>query len=66
MMKNDKETLCKKEYVPPVLMAIFIEMECGIAANSATLNPGDINTPPTPGVGDWSDGGNTGNGDYDF
>lgn len=47
-------------------MTLFIEMECGIAANSATLNPGDINTPPTPGVGDWNDGGNTGNGDYDF
>jgi hypothetical protein len=47
-----QRNLCKKEYVPPVLMAIFIEMECGIAANSATLNPGDTNTPATPGIGD--------------
>ncbi|AIL45499.1 hypothetical protein HZP39_02215 [Elizabethkingia anophelis] len=53
MMKNDKETLCKKEYVPPIVEVMLLEIEEGFAAGS----------PVQPGGGsgisevDWIDGG---------
>ncbi|PUB30749.1 hypothetical protein C8J95_10567 [Elizabethkingia sp. YR214] len=53
MMKNNKKTLCKKEYVPPVVEVLLLEIEEGFAAGS----------PVQPGGGsgvsevDWVDGG---------
>lgn len=50
MKKNDQTTLehCLKVYIRPELEVIFVEMECGIAANSAAVVPptgnGEINT----------------------
>lgn len=32
----------KRKYTAPVLEVIFVEMENGIAAGSASLNPGDL------------------------
>ncbi|MDX8571850.1 hypothetical protein OZ666_09160 [Elizabethkingia sp. HX QKY] len=29
----------KKDYYPPIIDVIIIEMECGIAANSAAVSP---------------------------
>lgn len=56
----------KKKYIPPTLEVISIEMEQGIAAGSATLNPGDSNSLNTPQVEELNDGGTIGGGSNDF
>lgn len=61
-IQNNKAS--KQEYIPPVLEVIFIEMEQGIAAGSASLDPGNIGTPNTPQVEDWQDNTPV-NKDYD-
>ncbi|HFK5529536.1 TPA: hypothetical protein ACGZ92_002557 [Elizabethkingia anophelis] len=47
MKKNEQNTQItisqKKEYVPPKLNLVYIEMEQGIAAGSANVQPTDIN-----------------------
>ncbi|WP_407481979.1 hypothetical protein [Elizabethkingia meningoseptica] len=66
---NKKEAMLlqvKKEYIKPVIKILQIEMESGIAAQSATLSPGDINSPNIPQVEDWNDGGNLGGKDFDL
>ncbi|HFK5585712.1 hypothetical protein AB2S31_14195 [Elizabethkingia anophelis] len=49
----------KKDYCPPVIEVTIIEMECGIAANSAAISPvtvgGTVDLVPT----DWSESDNT-------
>ncbi|PUB26376.1 hypothetical protein C8J95_11160 [Elizabethkingia sp. YR214] len=69
-MLDDKKTepilQIKKEYVKPLIKLLWVEMENGIAAQSASLNPGDINSPGTPKVEDWNDGGSLGNKDFDL
>nr|WP_199162097.1 hypothetical protein [Elizabethkingia sp. ASV34] len=60
---KEQQLLC---YNPPTLEIIYVDMENGISASSATVNPGDLSTPQEPGVEGWNDNGNTGNGDYDF
>ncbi|AQX12729.1 hypothetical protein BAX94_01175 [Elizabethkingia meningoseptica] len=64
MMKNKKMYL-KKEYTPPLLEVVLVEMEEGFAANSANLKPGDINNPDIPDVTDWNDTGSS-DKNYDF
>ena len=46
MKKNDQTTLehCLKVYIRPELEVIFVEMECGIAANSAAVIPSTVET----------------------
>lgn len=56
----------KKEYVKPLIKILRVEMENGIAAQSASLNLGDINSPGTPKVEDWNDGGSLGGKDFDL
>lgn len=51
-MKNEnKTTIEKKEYIPPTLEVIFLEMEEGIASASAQAITGGTNA--TPQVEDW-------------
>lgn len=38
-MKKEKMAEEKKDYSAPTLNTILIEMECGIAANSAAVSP---------------------------
>jgi len=56
----------KKEYIKPLIKILRVEMENGFAAQSASLNPGDINSPDTPKVEDWNDGGSLGDKDFDL
>ncbi|WP_407481114.1 hypothetical protein [Elizabethkingia meningoseptica] len=65
MEKQDKITV-SKEYIPPHLEVDIIEMESGIAAQSASLSPGDVNSPNTPQVEDWNNGGSFGGKDFDL
>ncbi|HFK5504940.1 hypothetical protein [Elizabethkingia anophelis] len=55
----------KRKYTAPVLEVIFVEMENGIAAGSASLNPGDLGSPSTPQAEDWQDNTPV-NKDYDI
>ena len=47
----------KKKYEAPMLQAMLVELEQGIAAASATLSGGDDTTPFQPSVDDWQDNG---------
>ncbi|AJW63005.1 hypothetical protein VO54_01528 [Elizabethkingia miricola] len=61
------KTLDKRKYEPPKIQIQYIEMEKGgIAATSASLNPGDAGSPNTPQVEDWNDGGSLGGKDFDL
>ncbi|WP_407512144.1 hypothetical protein [Elizabethkingia miricola] len=46
----------KKDYSAPTLNTILIEMECGIAANSAAVSPGTVGGNTDPVSTEW--GGN--------
>ena len=46
----------KQSYETPTLNVLFLEMEQGIAANSATVVPGGDGA-TTPDIEDWKDGG---------
>ncbi|MFD1771620.1 hypothetical protein [Sphingobacterium suaedae] len=60
-----EENQPKRSYSPPAIAHFVLQMECGIAAGSATLKPGDSGTPDIPKIDDWQDTGNTST-DYDF
>lgn len=49
------KTKQKSTYIPPVLTAIVVELEQGIAAGSATVQP----STDQPSVTDWGSGGTT-------
>ena len=53
----------KMKYETPQVNIVLLEMEHGIAAGSATINPGNPNPPFTPEVEDWKVGPM---GDIDF
>lgn len=59
-MKENKT----KNYVPPRVELIELELEHGIAA--ASMVPGDGANPNNPEVEDWKDEGNIGGGDFDL
>lgn len=63
-IQNEKEESLnpKKEYLPPKIEVSFVEMENGIAANSATVIPPNTNNEvsETWEAGDDIDGGNFG------
>ncbi|EGT4348703.1 hypothetical protein A4C53_RS16565 [Elizabethkingia anophelis] len=62
---EQKNTLQKKEYLPPTLTTEFVEMEEGIAANSANVNP--VNTDSnTPSIEDWNTQDTGGDTNFDF
>ncbi|MDV4042186.1 hypothetical protein CMT37_05010 [Elizabethkingia anophelis] len=65
-MKNASQNneISKREYIAPSIEVTFIEMEYGIAAGSATLDPGNLGSPNTPQTEDWQDN-NPVNKDYD-
>lgn len=46
----------KKEYVPPTIEIVMIEMEQGIATGSATTSPNDGTNDI---IDEWEDGSNT-------
>ncbi|MCT3702487.1 hypothetical protein HZQ89_08675 [Elizabethkingia anophelis] len=48
------DNISQKRYVSPKIEISFIEMEQGIAAQSANLNPGTSSDPFTPRVEDWN------------
>lgn len=56
----------KKEYLPPIIEVIIVEMEQGIAAQSATLNPGTSTDPYIPQTEDWIIEPSLGEGKYDL
>ncbi|OPB94521.1 hypothetical protein [Elizabethkingia ursingii] len=43
MKEFEKEIQERKEYSPPTLHVVFVEMESTIAAGSATVRPGGVN-----------------------
>ncbi|MCL1671539.1 hypothetical protein [Elizabethkingia ursingii] len=49
-----KETQEKKNYLPPTLEVINVEMECGIAANSAAVLPVTIGGNADQVQTDWN------------
>ena len=66
-LKNETTTIGEKAcYVYPELKVIYVEMEAGIAASSATLNPGDAASLGTPQIDDWNDNGNVGDKNFDL
>ncbi|HFI4797879.1 hypothetical protein [Elizabethkingia anophelis] len=44
----------KKTYTPPVLEVLEVEMECGVAAASATLSPSVTNGNVDPVQTNWT------------
>ena len=54
-----------KRYTVPTIVAIGVELEQGIAAASANINPGNSSTPYTPKVTDWTNAGSQ-NKDFDL
>lgn len=55
-MKEEEESttpVYKANYIPPLLHVIEIEMECGIAAASATILPVNVSNQVQE---DWTDG----------
>lgn len=61
MKKQEK----RKTYVVPRVAATVVELEQGIAAGSASVNPGDSSNPSNPKTEDWFDGGGQ-NSDFDI
>ncbi|UIR55977.1 hypothetical protein LZQ00_17150 [Sphingobacterium sp. SRCM116780] len=55
----------KRYYTVPSIVAIGVELEQGIAAASANINPGNSSTPYTPQVTDWTNAGSQ-NKDFDL
>lgn len=51
--KNDLPDKPKRKYMPPVLEVLYLEMEQGIAANSAAVAPGTTNGNVDPVKTDW-------------
>ncbi|AQX02056.1 hypothetical protein [Elizabethkingia anophelis] len=64
--KEMAANLEKVGYVEPKLKVVYVEMESGVAAGSATLNPGDVTSPAIPVIDDWNDNGNVGSKDFDI
>ena len=56
----------KKVYTSPCINVFYVEMECGIAAGSATLRPGNSSNADAPGANDWNNSGNVSGGTNDF
>ncbi|MET7038276.1 hypothetical protein [Elizabethkingia miricola] len=58
MKKNNEDFLTKikekKDYFPPSLEVIIVEMECGIAANSASVSPVTVNGDVDQISTDWN------------
>ncbi|WP_337084496.1 hypothetical protein [Elizabethkingia anophelis] len=51
-------TSVRKVYIPPVIEVILVEIECGIAANSAPVSPGSTNGNTNSVQTDWNGDGN--------
>lgn len=56
----------KNIYIAPELSVEFLELENCVAANSATLSPGDSGDLDTPSVEDWINQGSLGSQDVDM
>jgi|GEM_PF-1173790 hypothetical protein len=54
-----------KPYVVPRVTATVVELEQGIAAGSASVNPGGASNPSSPKTEDWFDNGSQ-NTDFDI
>lgn len=55
MKKNEeKNENSKREYIPPVMEVITIEIECGIAANSVAVTPVTTGGNTDPVATDWN------------
>ncbi|WP_407485612.1 hypothetical protein [Elizabethkingia miricola] len=66
-LKNETTTIDERAcYIYPELKVIYVEMEAGIAASSARLNPGDATSSDTPQIDDWNDNGNVGDKNFDL
>ncbi|MDR2228612.1 hypothetical protein BAS09_02650 [Elizabethkingia ursingii] len=66
-LQNEAAIINEKAcYVHPELKVVYVEMETGVAASSATLSPGDATSPGTPQIDDWYDSGNIGDKNYDL
>ncbi|RKE57252.1 hypothetical protein [Sphingobacterium detergens] len=61
MKKQQKRT----PYVEPRVTATVVELEQGIAAGSASVNPGGTSNPSSPKTEDWFDNGSQ-NTDFDI
>ncbi|MGE8241822.1 hypothetical protein D3C87_389210 [compost metagenome] len=61
MKKQQKRT----PYVVPRVTATVVELEQGIAAGSASVNPGGTSNPSSPKTEDWFDNGSQ-NTDFDI
>ncbi|AJW65252.1 hypothetical protein VO54_03827 [Elizabethkingia miricola] len=48
------ETREKKNYLPPTLDVMIVEMECGIAANSAAVSPPTVGGNTDQVQTDWN------------
>jgi len=60
-----ENTSLRKDYTPPSITIEFIEMEEGIAANSANVNP--VNTDSnSPAIEDWNSQDTGGDTNFDF
>ena len=59
--KSDLPDNSKREYTPPVMEVVFLEMEQGIAAGSvsASVTPGTTNGNVDPVKTDWEGSDNT-------
>ncbi|MEI2274434.1 hypothetical protein OHD16_19965 [Sphingobacterium sp. ML3W] len=55
----------RKSYVVPSVTTTIVELEQGIAAGSASVNPGDSSNPSSPKTEDWFDNGSQ-NSDFDI
>ncbi|WP_336667801.1 hypothetical protein [Elizabethkingia anophelis] len=44
----------KKDYIPPKLEVEIVEMECGMAANSAAVSPQTVNGNTDEAQTDWN------------
>ncbi|OPB88511.1 hypothetical protein [Elizabethkingia ursingii] len=56
----------KRIYTQPKMEVICIEMEQCLAAQSAVLNPGNINSPVTPQMEEWNNKESLGGKDFDL
>lgn len=61
-MKRQQE---RKPYVVPKVSAMVVELEMGIAAGSASVNPGGPSNPSNPKTEDWLDNGSQ-SSDFDI